>query len=202
MAFGGTDQAADHRAVGLGGLRLDLLLTTILRRMTHLATVVADGDATVELQSSAGKVLQVLLRGLRPALREERTGRVRGPVEDQQVLLVRDAVHADEDAGLRNLDLLIVLETPEILETYLGDEVHPHVLRTEAILEIDEVDRVSREGAALAVGEEGSLEVIHVALLVSDDHGLPGYFDGHLGMTGGEHVHTRFLARALAVTCD
>ena len=91
--------------------------------------------------------------------------------------------------------------------------MHPHSLLTEALLKIDQVDRVSAVGIDLAVDEEGlgrsagghipqatySLEVIHVALLVSGNHGVPRIISRHVRQACGEDVHAGLGAAGLVV---
>jgi hypothetical protein len=91
--------------------------------------------------------------------------------------------------------------------------MHLHVLRTEAVLKIDQVDRVSVGGIDLAVDEEClaqsagghiqptsyGLEVVHVSLLVSGNHGRPSIISRHVWQARGEDIHAGLGAVGLVV---
>jgi hypothetical protein len=73
--------------------------------------------------------------------------------------LVWNTAHADKSAGFWNLNLLWrVSDRLEFPETCLGNEMHLHVLKTKALLEIDQVDRGSGFRIHLGIGEEGLID--------------------------------------------
>jgi hypothetical protein len=79
--------------------------------------------------------------------------------------------------------------------------VHLHVLKTESLLKINQVDRGAALSVDLGIDEEGRLEVVHVTLLVGLLHGRPGLFGRHLAKARWEDVHAGLRAGGLAMAC-
>lgn len=114
-------------------LWLTLLLVALGPDMADLSAVGADGDEAVHREAGLCETLQVLFRRRRPALCELGTPRLRGPLDGDGELLVRDALEVDE--GPVDGDLLL-----------LGDQVSVEALGTEGRLKILEGGTANRLG--------------------------------------------------------
>jgi hypothetical protein len=104
-------------------LGLALLLLAVGSGVAHLVAVLADDDEAVHGEASLTESVDVLLRSLRPALGEDGTPRLGGPLDTDSVLLVGLALEVDESPV--DGDLLL-----------LGDEVCVELLAAESLLEI------------------------------------------------------------------
>ena len=113
--------------------------------MANLLAVLADDNEAVHREASLTKAVDVLLRTLGPALSEDSTPRLGGPLDGDGVLLVGDALQVDESPV--DGDLLL-----------LGDQVCVELLATEGLLEILKGSVANR----LGIGEER----LHISVLI------------------------------------
>lgn len=118
-------------------LWLTLLLLAVGSGVADLVAVLADDDEAVYGEASLTESVDVLLRSLRPALGEDGTPRLGGPLDADGVLLIGLALKVDESPIDGNLLLL-------------GDQVGVELLATEGLLEILEGSVAN----GLGIGEE------------------------------------------------
>ena len=118
-------------------LGLALLLLAVGSRMADLIAVLADDDEAVHREASLTESVDVLLRSLRPALSEDGTPRLGGPLDGYGVLLVGLALQIDQGPVDGNLLLL-------------GDQVSVELFTAEGLLEVLQGSVTNR----LGIGEE------------------------------------------------
>jgi len=135
-------------------LRLTLLLLTVGSGVADLFAVLADDDEAVHGEASLTKAVDVLLRTLGPALGEDGTPRLGGPLDGDGVLLVGLTLKIDESPVDGNLLLL-------------RDQVSVELFATEGLLEVLQGSVANR----LGVGEE----CLYISMLVC----VSSHIDGH-----------------------
>lgn len=128
-------------------LGLALLLLAVGPGVANLVAVLADDDEAVHREASLTESVDVLLRSLRPALGEDGTPRLGGPLDADGVLLVGLALEVDESPVDSNLLLL-------------SDQVGVELLAAEGLLQILKGSVANR----LGIGEE----CLKVSMLVRE----------------------------------
>jgi hypothetical protein len=118
-------------------LGLTLLLLTVGSGVADLFAVLADDDEAVHGEASLTKAVDVRLRILGPALSEDSTPRLSGPLDGHGVLLISLTLKVDESPVDGNLLLLC-------------DQVGVELFATEGLLEVLQGSVANR----LGVGEE------------------------------------------------
>ena len=118
-------------------LSLTLLLLAFGPGMANLVAVAADDDKAIHREASLAETVDVLLRRLRPAIGEDRTPWLSGPLNGDGVLLVRLALQVNESPV--DGDLLL-----------LGDQMGVEVLAAKDLLEILKGGSANR----LGIGKE------------------------------------------------
>jgi hypothetical protein len=105
--------------------------------VANLVAVLADDDEAIHGEASLTETVDVLLRSLGPALSEDGTPRLSGPLDADGVLLIGLALKVDESPVDGNLLLL-------------GDQVGVELLAAKCLLEVLEGSVANR----LGIGEE------------------------------------------------
>jgi hypothetical protein len=118
-------------------LWLALLLLAVGSSVANLVAVLADDDEAIHGEASLTETVDVLLRSLGPALSEDGTPRLSGPLDADGVLLIGLALKVDESPVDGNLLLL-------------GDQVGVELLAAKCLLEVLEGSVANR----LGIGEE------------------------------------------------
>lgn len=139
--------------------------------MAELATVAAQGHATVLDEASRSQALEVLLGALWPTLGHLRATRLRRELDRENVLLfgVTNEIN-DSHVGS---DFLL-----------LGDQVNGEIVSAQSLLNLGQLEVV---GESTGVGTKADAEGVEILGRRSVDERGPGVFSGHLRNAGPVH---------------